>query len=333
MTPESDFMACHEFQGIPYSEKIVVFPNFHTVVLQHLQLHPDKICFQDGENPLTYRHLSEGISALMDSYEREGIKSGDRASLPFSGDGASFTRLLAMWNMGIVVQIHFTDRPSSGAMPEPNGPAFEERPIPYLTLDRPACRFESPVFGPVHFSAYNILAAAQSLGRVFHLFRDGDTLVTAPPATLSDLMLSYIVPYFWGKTIHFRPLREADPAAEFENGHVQYAYIPDMNDSLMDAVKHIHPEKLLRDAVLLTRGESSALPDLSWIRAIRQDDHFFGMGPVFETGDKPVPVPALEIVRKSASELYLKGPSLFDRFENGIPENFYGRITPKGFRL
>ena len=190
----------NEFLDIPYSEHIIPFPNFASVIMQHAREFPDKIALQFSNKKMTYKEL---LNTCLSMEFKKDIEY-DPGLQNIEDD---LIRLLALLIQGIPFNLNFP-RPGTYICEKE---MFREISIdffdpPYVKLDDKAFNLN----GKYEFSQYNVLVAAQAVGNAFKLFREGAAYCHPDMLTISDLIFGVIAPLYFAKSIYFIEIDEAD---------------------------------------------------------------------------------------------------------------------------
>lgn len=266
------------FLDIPYKEHIVPFPNTAAVILQHARVFPEKIAFRFKDRSCTYADILNNCLTFK-------VTANDRPLLSFRDPEESLISLLALLYQGIPFDLNFQaecDR-ISAAFTEQH--KKENRDIPFIRLDDEACRLNDKYL----FSQYNLLAAAQTLGRAFRLFRPGDACCALPIQSMSDLLFAVLAPFYYAKSILFDT---ANPAEEVLNAKAQYAWCREIFPAYLPEDK-----KLLRDAAMLfkTEKQNTSLPAAYYLSL--EDDSAAGLAVIRNASGDIIPLPGCDILR------------------------------------
>lgn len=200
-------MAKNEYLGVPFDEKLVPFPNFGSVLMQHAREFPDKIVFYSAKQTVTYSQLLQFCILFDVENDQKGLLS-----------------LIAKLYRGINSKLNF-DEPlhiENISLNELQEIDFFEPP--YVRLDDKAIILNKKY----EFSQYNVLVAAQAVGNAFKLFREGAAYCPPKIVSISDLLFGVLAPLYFGKTIHFVKNEEPDI--------YQYAWNTEIKSNLRDAV-------------------------------------------------------------------------------------------------
>gem|GEM_PF-4571458 len=329
-TGDPAFAEAHSFKGVPYFERIVPFPNLNTILRQHLQLHPEAAALRDGDRVLTYRqlwHSSIRVSELMDN---SGQSKTEPFVLPFPLDLDHLVTLLACLNSGRPVlllpeggTLQGSSRVSGGSrmsaflfeeglrqpFPEP-----DDSPIPFLDLGHSFFLIPKGPEAFLKYTAYNILAAAQSLGKALALFRPGPAFLRRSTRSLSELLISFLSPLYYGKEILLGEQDADRSLSAILRGDLHFAYHPEAVS--IPAVGDTGPYSSLRDAALLLDNrcrQNSQTADTAGLplRFIRSFELFSGMGLLYDSSGQELSVPGIESAVGDNACTLLRGPSLF----------------------
>lgn len=315
----TNFDVLHSFLGIPYIERTVPFPNWATVFLQHAHALPDTVALEWNSGAVTYLQLYHW---LMNTDEQV---AGKPSFLWKPGEnGQEILLLFAMLFSGVPVTADFGNRVkmSLPELPDIHSPLLKTMEpnyqlLPYIRQTSPALIVSLPGLADIQFTQYNLMCAAQSLGKTFNLFRPGNVVIHHALTNLSDLVLSLLAPLYFGKSIHFLPGKNPSGIISgILSGDIHYAYVPILPDMQPDTPE----EKILRDATLLCDLNQTPLKILaqapSFVKGIIPLDMMAGTGPVLDHSLTVEEVPASELATDTAGQLSIRGHSLFDSFIN-----------------
>jgi len=280
------------FLNIPYEEHIVPFPNTAAVILQHAREFPGKIAFRFIDSSCTY-------GDILDLCLRFRIRDRKRPLLSFRDPEKSLMPLLALLYHGIPFHLDFTaesDRISYEYLPE--NMQANKQDIPFIRLDDNALILKAKY----RFSQYNLLVAAQAVGRAFRLFRPGDACSALPVESMSDLLFAVLAPLYFAKTIRFDM---ANPAEEVLNARVQYAWCKEGFPEILPEAK-----KLLRDAAMLFTASQQKVLHPSAYYLSGADDAAAGLAIIRDVSGAIVPFPGCDIVRNAEGKLQINGHAL-----------------------
>jgi len=206
----------NEFLDIPYTEHIVPFPNFASVIMQHAREFPDKIALDLSTGSYTYADLLKTCLALE-------LKSNMTLSMKDTENDLII--FLALLTQGIPFNLNFnsnsTTKLSKINIREMEIHFFEP---PYVHLDDQAMTLNSEYC----FSQYNILVAAQAIGNAFKLFRPGNAFCPLSITSIADLSFGILAPLYFAKSIYFVNVDEPD--------FFQYAWNGVIRSDLRDVV-------------------------------------------------------------------------------------------------
>jgi hypothetical protein len=334
---EKNYQLLHSFLGIPYSEKTVPFPNWWTVFRQHYDARPEQAALQDGNHSINYGKLLGLIERGFQLLSQRGIRKGDSVTWPWKGTLSDQLLLLTLLAYGApvifaperaipkmtAVLTLSDDDPLRHLETEPAAPipeaAQSAKMSPYINLSDAAliCRLADD--SEILFSQYNLLNAAQSLGKIFNLFRSGAALTPRLPLSVSELSLSLLAPIYFGKEIQIEP--EIPTSAILEKicgGIVHFCYLHQPEKLISTRYQTC---KTLRDATLLLNlknSEEQPFPKNAFIKGIFPLDEMAGVGPIISQDAIVLETPASELILKN-TQLHIRGHSLFDA---ALPEKF-----------
>jgi hypothetical protein len=251
----------NEYLGVPFEEKLVPFPNFASVLLQHAREFPEKIVLSFKNSTITYSQLLQFCmtAEINECYEKD---------LTFGNVHVDLLPLLAMLYRGTPFKLNFglnqidTEKYQIGDI---NGIDFFEPP--HVKLDDKAFVLN----GEFEFSQYNLLVAAQAVGQAFKLFREGAAYCRPEFEGIADLIFGVFAPLYFGKSIYF----------------VQH----DTPDFFQYAWKGII-ESNLRDTVMLTKTDNIKQA----FRLVESFDQALGLGRVISPNGEEVQLLGYEIV-------------------------------------
>lgn len=228
-----------EYLKIPAIEKLVPFPNFGTVLLQHAREFPQKLAISFSKRKYTYDEVTK-ICARLD-IPKQKIK------LSFHDIENDTLLLLACLYQGRELDIDFSSRSSINYLqPENQG---EELPFfdpPYVKLDDHACSLNNEY----HFSQYQVLLAAQAIGKAFKLFREGASYCPENINSIADLIFGVLAPLYYCKTVEMVFTSQKD--------YYQYAWKKEISSSLRDAA-YLFPKNAKAQGFLLLESFDNAL--------------------------------------------------------------------------
>lgn len=273
------------FLNIPHEEHIVPFPNTAALILQHAREFPEKIAFRFKDRTSTYAHILNYCLTFK-------VRENERPLLSFRDPEKSLFLLLALLYQGIPFDLNFhaeCDRISFTFAVE------QTRDIPFIRPDDEACILNETYL----FSQYNLLVAAQAVGRAFRLFRPGDACCALPIQSMNDLLFAVLAPLYFAKSIRFDT---TNPAEEVLNAKAQYAWCREVFPATLPKAK-----ELLRDAALLIRTEkqNATLPAAYYLS--RTDDSAAGLAIIYDVSGEIVPLPGCDFVRDSKGKLQING--------------------------
>jgi len=331
------FETAHSFYGIPYREKTVPFPNFDTLIRQHAGMIPEQILLHDGSESLSYGDLWSIIRGSIAASRSSSVDKLQKFRI--TGTLVNYAELLILWSVGTALQFEFRNDEEvseSLTLTDLSSRRISENkeiPVPYITPDKTLCRWTSPIFGDVNFSHYNIMAAAQSLGAALELHRPGEAVIPRCPASLSVLMLMFLAPLYYGKTIRIADLSADQCLEEIRSGRAAYCFCPDPLSEEKDGDNSAHSP--LRGACFLRSGwQKQSGPSPEFIKYIQNEDHFFGMGPLRSSSGEMIRIQAMEAHPDHADGRRFRGPALFHEFcGNADEKSFSAHFSEDGFYL
>jgi hypothetical protein len=274
--------AYHAYLGIPYDEEIVPFPNFGTVLIQHRRYLPDKPAFVwKNVSPFTYKEWSSGVRLLSDALKQAGLNVSSRVCLKPDLSPETLFLFHALLDGGIPA--FFTaDSESGSTLPLPGevilpeeyvlkGPGdisgsiysvvdslLHTRPeaedpfdVPYISLDHPAL-FLSVEEIWYEFTQYNLLSAAQSVGKELSLFREGETLFTKEISDSADWLFAALTSFYYGSTTRFDTGVDAQKAESLLKEKKIQVLVPDISKTGVFSLD-LTTDDVLRDTVILYR--------------------------------------------------------------------------------
>ncbi len=274
--------AYHTYLGIPYDEEIVPFPNFGTVLIQHRRYLPDKPAFiWENVPPVTFKEWSSGVRLLSGALKQAGLDFSSRVRLNLDLSPRTLFLFHALLDGGIPA-ILTTDPDTGFTFPLPGdvimpgefilkGPGdisgsihsvvdtlLHTRPeapdpfeVPYISLDHPAlfCFDEEMWY---EFTQYNLLSAAQSVGKELSLFRDGETLFAKSAADLADWLFAALASFYYGSTTRFETDMDAQKAENILKERKTQVLVPDISRTGIFS-PDLTAGEVLRDAAILCR--------------------------------------------------------------------------------
>ena len=199
-------MSKRDYLNIPYDEHIVPFPNFGSVILQHAREFPDKTAFFTPDHAISYLQLLQYC-----------------ISSELKVDQHDLLTLFAKLYKGIPFKLNFKDpldiRMNISINKFDNIDYFNP---PYVRLDDQALILNEKY----DFTQYNILVAAQAVGKAFKLFREGAAYCPAEIKSAADLVFGVLGPLYFGKSIYFTKNNEPNV--------FQYAWNANIDSNLRD---------------------------------------------------------------------------------------------------
>lgn len=205
----------NEFLDIPYSEHIVPFPNFASVIMQHAREFPDKMALDFNTKSYTYSELLQTCLALK-------LKADITLSMKDTEN--DLILLLALLLQGISFNLDF----EANSTLKLNEIKRQKKDIhyfepPYVRLDDKAMTLNKEFC----FSQYNILVAAQAIGNAFKLFRPGNALCPLSITSIADLSFGILAPLYFAKSIYFEQ--------KDDKNYFQYSWKIQVESDLRDA--------------------------------------------------------------------------------------------------
>jgi len=266
------------FLDIPYDERIVPFPNLASVLMQHAREFPDKTALCFAGKQYSYSNLLTKCNYGRLVRQEKHI----RISLKDTEDGL----LLIIYCLyhGIVFHLDPSEETNTTFGNDAEMTDNDPEP-PYVQPDDPALILNDTY----SFSQYNLMVAAQAVGRTFKLFRPGDAVTLLPLTDISDLVFGVLAPLYFAKTIRFDI---PDPASELLRGKAQYAWC-----------RHVLPEMpvlsdaMMRDARMIFRCEFPEALSPCACRLVTAFEHAAGLGPLLDHRGDILPLPGVEITR------------------------------------
>ncbi len=303
----------HDYLGIPYDEEVVPFPNFGSVLIQHRRYIPDAPAFSwfqkksysffdwtscvrtlsgqllkaglNSRTPVIVERVTKPemillFHALMDAGIPAVVISGEE---PFHNFPEDLTPVAIdgyvsqKFPVKIVTDIPFPQSLLS-QVPLINDPVE----IPYVRLDYPA------VYARVQnvwaeYSQYNILSAAQSVGKEFSFFRAGRVSFSKTITDLSDWLIAVITPCYYGSEVRFdEPFRVEDTENILKEKKIQVVITDIEPDQII--ISDVNPNDSLRDAAFICIAKDNKLSrrklPYPW-RELWTDDRCSGNGYIF----------------------------------------------------
>lgn len=205
-----------DYLDIPDVEKLVPFPNFATILLQHAREFPDKVALKFDNKKYTYLELTKFCSNVDISNKDIIISMNNIANdLPI---------LLSCFYQGYKVDLNFnTDTNTRLDELKVSNHELKYFEPPYVKLDDSALVLNSKY----HFTQYKVLLAAQAIGKAFNLFREGKSYCLPDISNISDLVFGVLAPLYFSKTIEF--------TFNSEVNYYQYAWKKSIESNLRDS--------------------------------------------------------------------------------------------------
>ncbi len=199
---------------IPTVEKLVPFPNFATVLLQHAREFPEKIALNFTDEFLTYQALAEYCESVCFI---DGV-----ISISMLNPKEDLRILLACLYQGKTFDLNFSKESKYDIKNVKIGEKLKYFEPPYVKLDDTALTLNAKHT----FDQYKVLLAAQAIGKAFRLFRPGAAYCPLDITTVSDLVFGVLAPLYNCKTIEF--------AFNKEKNHYQYSWRHEIVSDLRD---------------------------------------------------------------------------------------------------
>ncbi len=267
--------ARRSFLDIPYEEYTVPFPNTAALIQQQAREFPDRIAFR-------FEKCSHTFSDILQFCLRFRNRESETALLCFRRPQEDLLPMLALLYHGIPFDLNFS---------------AEQSRLDYeLISEEISGTMDLPFIGPENdafilndtylFSQYNILVAAQNLGRVFHLFRPGDACSYPEITTMSDLLFGILAPFYFAKSIDFNA---ENPAEEVLKGKAQYAWSKGVLPRSLPKER-----KILRDAALVfwTDKTSEDIPNAYYIYKV--DNSTAGLALMRDSKGNTIAIPGCD---------------------------------------
>ncbi|MDK2975719.1 MAG: hypothetical protein PWP06_194 [Candidatus Marinimicrobia bacterium] len=281
----------HTYLGIPYDEEIVPFPNFGTVLIQHRRYLPDKPAFiWKDVPPFTFKEWGSGIRLLSDALKKEGLNvsskvclkpdlspetiflfhalldggipaffaanSDSASTFPLPGDVILPEEYILKGPTGTYESIHSVVHFLLHTRPEAENP-FD---IPYVSLDHPALFFSKEEIW-YEFSQYNLLSAAQSVGKELSLFREGETLFAKQMTDPADWLFAALTTFYYGSTTRFDTDVDAQKAESILKEKKTQVLIPDISNTGVFSLDLTIGDVLRDTAVLYRDSRTGKIPE------------------------------------------------------------------------
>ncbi|MFA6619209.1 MAG: hypothetical protein WCT23_09095 [Candidatus Neomarinimicrobiota bacterium] len=213
-----------KYLNIPDVEKLVAFPNFATVLLQHAREVPQKSALKFENSDYTYLALTKFCSNIE--------LPEKKISLSMRNIKNDLLLLLACLYQGKQIDLNF-NRDTNLVLDELKIADDELKYFepPYVKLDDPALILNDTY----HFTQYKVLLAAKAVGNALHLFRDGASYCPAEILSIKDLLFAVLAPLFFAKSIEFTFNKEIN--------HYHYAWNRTIDSDLRDCATVFFQEK------------------------------------------------------------------------------------------
>ncbi|HBY18183.1 MAG TPA: hypothetical protein DEH00_03330 [Candidatus Marinimicrobia bacterium] len=278
----------HTYLGIPYDEEIVPFPNFGTVLIQHRRYLPEKPVFiWKDVPPFTFKEWSSGVRLLSDALKQSGLNVSSRVCLKpdlrpetiflfhalldggipaffpaDSGTGSTFP----LPGEVILPEEYILEGPggTSGSIYSVVDSLLHTRPeaedpfvIPYVSLDHPALFFSEEEIW-YEFAQYNLLSAAQSVGKELSLFREGETLFAKQVKDPADWLFAALTSFYYGSTTRFDIDVNSQKAESILKEKKTQVLVPDISRTGIFS-PNLTAGEVLRDTVILFRDSRTGI--------------------------------------------------------------------------
>lgn len=274
----------HVTLGIPYDEEMVPFPNFGTVMIQHRRYLPDKNAFIWDDGPVfTFREWGDAVRTLSEELKSAGLNAGKPLLMKPENKPENILLFHALLDGGIpavpVFDMFSEDsfpvalRKISGTFnqfPRIPGVLSLERireiiricpeisdtlKTPPVRLDHPALfLFFQDTWG--EFCQYNLLCAAQSVGKKLALFREGETLWTRKIHDAPDWLFATLFSFYYGRTIRFSDSFNPAMTEKILSEKKVRTLVSDIALKEIQSPGHI-PDDIQKDTVFLYRATRS----------------------------------------------------------------------------
>ncbi|MEA1987170.1 MAG: AMP-binding protein [Candidatus Marinimicrobia bacterium] len=321
MNEKNNFL--HTFNGIPYDEEVVPFPNFGAVTFQHNRELAEKICLKNSSISWSFSDINNLILKLQSYFDEIGIGKNDVVGLSFGSNPVEILLFFALMFRGAIIQPIFPtyseidisklfkkseakiifnfqsdnsySQLKSKIIDIANQQKFltkignikqKEATLPYLQLKHPALRMLINKIGIVEFNQYNLLTSAQSIGKLFHLFRPGISILNHNIEDLTDFIYSIFAPFYYGKTVEIdEKITDEKIVKMLNNGSIHYSYLSDDFDCELGKIK-LNSNKILRDATIIinikNQKNNFKVPKELPITKIFGDDYSCGVGVIID---------------------------------------------------
>jgi len=260
MNEKNDLL--HSFNGIPYNEEVVPFPNFGAVVFQHNRELGGKLGLTNELFNWTFSDINNLILKFQTYFAELGIKKNDVIGLSLGNSPVEILMFFALMFKGIIIQPIFKEYSeeeveklfhnseanflfninSNYKYKNLNSQIIDiidnkkfvseiekyekiEDDLPFVNLKQPTLRMLLKNIGIVEFNQYNLLASAQSIGKTFHLFRPGNAIINHTIRNLTDFIYSVFAPFYYGKTVKVdERISNKNILELMSDGEVHYSY-------------------------------------------------------------------------------------------------------------
>ena len=314
----------HSFNGIPYDEEVVPFPNFGAVIFQHKRALGEKTSIEDNSICWSFADVNNWILKLQNYFDEIGVGEKDVIGLSFGNSPIEILMLFALLFKGAIIQPIFPiyskdeadelfekskakiifDFNSESKINYKNSQLIKfsnhkefiskikkysekESLLPYLRLKDPALRFYEKGIGVIEFNQYNLLTAAQSIGKKFHLFRPGISILNHKIQDLTDFIYSVFAPFYYGKTIKIdEQTSDENIFKNMSEGKIHYSYLgTNFEKSELTKIEYSF-NNILRDAavVINVKNKKTAFrfSEHSSIVKVFGDNISCGVGLIFD---------------------------------------------------
>lgn len=279
----------HTFLDIPFEEHVVPFPNFAAVLMQHARKDPEK-------NALIFSGISFSYGDIL-NFCQKNIPQKGSFLFNIHDPQKELLPILALLYHGIPFSLDFISG-KGAVLPEFESQNDINTDIPFVQHDQDALILNRKW----RFSQYNLLAASQAVGRVFHLFRPGNACSLLPVNSMQDLLFALLAPLYFGKSIYFD---KENPAAELLSGKAQYAWCKDMSPDFST-----HEKPLLRDAAMLFTVPLPADAPLFAYYISDADDEAAGLALIRNARGEILTIPGCDVVRTKSGAYQINGHAL-----------------------
>ena len=345
----------HSFNGIPYDEEVVPFPNFGAVIFQHKRALESKISLENESISLSFLEVNNLILKLQNYFDKIGISEKDIIGLSLGNDPIEILLLFALLFKGAIIQPIFsiyskdetnelfdkskakiifnldleskTNCEDSQEIKISNTQEFlskvekydgKEDVLPFIRLKHPALRIFRKEIGVMEFNQYNLLTAAQSIGKIFHLFRPGISILNHKVQDLTDFIYSIFAPFYYGKTIYINDkISNEIIFKKISDEKIHYSYLGTNFEKSKLIKSDYNFNNILRDATVVINVKNQELNfELSKqlpITKIFGDDFSCGVGLIFDENGNYKCMDNIEVSEKQNGKLAFRGHTIFDK--------------------